>query len=72
VISWRSVDLRVGFMRDKLTILYPPKLHMIWVGWTAFCEAHRREFGFEGDGDLHLVNLACAPKEPRAIHRLPT
>jgi len=58
MIFERSVDLRVGFMRDELTLPFPPEAAAdLGALERTFREAHRREFGFEGEGDLHLVNL---------------
>ena len=59
----RSVDLRVGFMRDELTLPFPPEAASDLSALERdFREAHRREFGFEGEGDLHLVNLRLRAK----------
>jgi N-methylhydantoinase A len=59
----RSVDLRVGFMRDELTLPFPPQAAQdLGALEREFRQAHRREFGFEGEGDLHLVNLRLRAK----------
>jgi N-methylhydantoinase A len=59
----RSVDLRVGFMRDELALAFPPEAAQdLAVLEREFRQAHRREFGFEGEGDLHLVNLRLRAK----------
>src|SRR5579885_2834911 len=58
MIFERSADLRVGFMRDELTLPFPPEAaNDLGALERQFRDAHHREFGFEGEGDLHLVNL---------------
>ena len=59
----RSVDLRVGFMRDELTLPFPNQAanDLAALG-RDFREAHLREFGFEGEGELNLVNLRLRAK----------
>jgi N-methylhydantoinase A len=59
----RSVDLRVGFMRDELTLPFPPQAATdLALLERAFRDAHRHEFGFEGEGELHVVNLRLRAK----------
>ncbi len=59
----RSVDLRVGFMRDELTLPFPPEAAAdLGALERSFRDAHRREFGFEGEGELNLVNLRLRAK----------
>jgi N-methylhydantoinase A len=63
MIFERSADLRVGFMRDELTLPFPPEAAKdLDALERQFRQAHRREFGFEGEGDLHLVNLRLRAK----------
>jgi N-methylhydantoinase A len=63
MIFERSADLRVGFMRDELTLAFPPEAAKdLSALERQFRDAHRREFGFEGEGDLHLVNLRLRAK----------
>src|SRR5262249_23372562 len=58
MIFEHSVDLRVGFMRDELTLPFPPDAASdLGVLERSFPHAHRHEFGFEGEGELNLVNL---------------
>jgi N-methylhydantoinase A len=59
----RAVDLRVGFMRDELTLPFPNEAGGdLGVLERAFREAHRHEFGFEGEGELNLVNMRLRAK----------
>ncbi|MGO9060498.1 MAG: hydantoinase/oxoprolinase family protein [Candidatus Binataceae bacterium] len=59
----RSVDLRVGFMRDEIALPFPDQAaNDLGALERDFREAHRREFGFEGEGDLNLVNLRLRAK----------
>ena len=59
----RSVDLRVGFMRDEIALPFPDQAaNDLTALERDFREAHRREFGFEGEGELNLVNLRLRAK----------
>ncbi len=63
MIFERAVDLRVGFMRDELTLPFPPDAaDDLSVLERTFRDAHRHEFGFEGEGELNLVNLRLRAK----------
>ena len=54
----RTADLRVGFMRDELSLPFPDRAAGdLSVIEELFRAAHEREFGFPGEGELHLVNL---------------
>src|SRR5260370_40729563 len=58
-----GVDLRVGFMRDELTLPFPPDAaDGLSVLERTYRDAHRHEFGFEGEGELNPVNLRLRAK----------
>src|SRR5260370_31151454 len=68
----RAVDLRVGFMRDELTLPFPPApADDLGALEHSFRDAHRREFGFEGEGELNLVNLRLRANIASGLMALP-
>ncbi|MGE0383350.1 MAG: hydantoinase/oxoprolinase family protein [Gammaproteobacteria bacterium] len=64
----RTADLRVGYMRDEMSLPLPAAaLTDLGVLEREFHAAHMREFGFAAEAELHLVNLrlrACSAGSP--------
>jgi N-methylhydantoinase A len=73
----RIVDIRVGFMRDEMTLTLegPDSTDPDNIA-VQFREAHQREFGFPGEGDLYIVNTrlravsATSPLSFQGLHEM--